>query len=376
MIKKENKKLVIIGGGYAGTTLIKQLKKSGNLDITLINETPFHLVQTDIHKYLCGDTPFEEIAFDLETYTKRNNAKFLCSKVNDIDFDNKEVKMDDSTLSYDYLVIATGAKSFFPRQIKNIEEYSQDIKEVDTLKNFKNDFAKLLNEKRSNKNIAIVGGRLSGIEIALEFAQKLKEKNISSDELSISLIEQLPDVLPNMDPYLVSNTSKACDDLGIKRFHGNFVSEVRDNKVFLSNKEEINFDLIFLVIGVSSVKFVTDENVKINVKNQFIVDEYLRLPNHKEVFVLGDVAETKDKEGKYILPTAQMAKLHAKLAAVNILNSVNGYDLTVNDLETKGVMIDLSGKNAVNLLGFVKLKGYMAYIVKRFISSLHTNMFK
>jgi NADH dehydrogenase len=231
-LSKQNiKRLVIIGGGYAGVTLVKKLKNEKNIEITLINETPYHIVQTDIHKYLCDEISFADIAFDLEKFTKENDANFICKKVEDIDFNNKEIKMADKKLSYDILVIATGSKSFFPKQIKNIEEYAKDIKEVSNLTSFKEDFLNLVKDKRAGKNIAIVGGGLSGVEIALEFARKLKERNIPTSECSISLIEQQSNVLPNMNPFLVSNTAKACDKLEIKRFHGNFVNEVRDNKI-------------------------------------------------------------------------------------------------------------------------------------------------
>ena len=376
MIHQEYKTLVIIGGGYAGTTLVHSLKNQKNLRVILINKTPYHLAQTDIHKYLCDEMSFEQVAHDLNDFTKSNRAEFICAQVEDIIFNDNKVLLDNKeVISYDYLTIASGSVSFFPRQIKNIQEYAADIKNIATLQDYKEKFFNLLNTKKQNKNVAIVGGGLSGVEIALEMSRKLKSKNIKEDECKISLIEQLPNILPNMDPYLVANTEKACNDLNVKRYHGAFVNEVKDNTVFLSDDRKVDFDLIFFVIGVTSEKLVSNENIEINIKNQIVVDEYLRIKMHNNVFAVGDIAQTMDENGNFVLPTAQMAKLQAKLTAKNILNTINKKPLLENKLKTKGLMIDLSGMNAVGLFLNLKVRGLIAYVLKRVVSKVHTRIF-
>ncbi|MGK0255458.1 MAG: NADH dehydrogenase [Arcobacteraceae bacterium] len=357
--------------------LVNKLSANSNIEITLINKTSYHLHQTDIHKYISGQSPFEKVAFDLKEYAKNKGIKFIETSVTDINFDDKAVITEHGeSVKYDYLAIATGSVSFFPKQIKNIEEYAEDIKDITILKEQRTKFLDILKLKKKSKNIAIVGGGLSGVEIALEFAQVLKEKNISADECTISLVEQLPDVLPNMDPFLVNKTREACDNLNVKRYHGAFVSEVKDDTIYLSDSTEIPFDMVLFVIGVTSEKLVCDEKIEMNVKNQFVVDNYLRVINHPEVFALGDVAQTKDKNDNYVLPTAQMAKLHAVLCAKNIVNSIEGKTLIENNCETKGVMVDLANKNTVGLLMGLKVKGFIAYFLKRFVSNQHINLFK
>ncbi|MGB9801738.1 MAG: NAD(P)/FAD-dependent oxidoreductase [Arcobacter sp.] len=376
MFNSIKKNVVIIGAGYSGISLVEKISNNKNLEVTLINKNLYHLHQTDIHKYISGQCELEDISFNLEIYCKNKDINFIEAFVEDIEFKTKTIVLSNNkNIRFDYLVIATGSKSLFPKQIKNIQKYAADIKDLNILKEQRAKFLELLDSKEQGKNIAIIGGGLSGVEIALEFANMIKKRALTNKDCQISLIEQLPDVLPNMNPFLVNQTRKACDKLNIKRYHGAFVNEVENNKIYLSDSTEIPFDMVLFLIGVSSEKLSKDESAQINVKNQFVVDEYLRLINHEEVFVMGDVAETKDKDGNYILPTAQIAKLHANIVARNILNSIEGNLLIKNKSQTKGVMIDLANKNTVGIVLGIKVKGFIAYFLKRYISKRHTKIF-
>lgn len=356
------KNIVIIGGGYSGISLVEKISNNKDFEVTLINKNLYHLHQTDIHKYISGQCELEDISFNLEIYCKNIKINFIEAFVEDIEFKSKRVILNNNkNIKYDYLVIATGSASFFPKQIKNIQEYAADIKELNMLKEQRAKFLELLDSKEQGKNIAIIGGGLSGVEIALEFANVIKKRALSNKDCQISLIEQFPNVLPNMNSFLVNQTKKACDKLNIKRYHGAFVNEVKDKKIYLSDSTEIPFDMVLFLIGVSSEKLSNDESAQTNIKNQFVVDEYLRLANHEEVFVMGDVAETKDKNGNYVLPTAQIAKLHANIVAENLLNSIEGNLLIKNKSQTKGVMVDLANKNTVGIVLGIKVKGFIAY---------------
>jgi NADH dehydrogenase len=376
MFNSIKKNVVIIGAGYSGISLVEKISNNKNLEVTLINKNLYHLHQTDIYKYISGQCELEDISFNLEIYCKNKNINFIEAFVEDIEFKTKRVILNNNkNIKYDYLVIATGSASFFPKQIKNIQEYAADIKELNILKEQRAKFLELLDSKEQGKNIAIIGGGLSGVEIALEFANMIKKRALSNKDCQISLIEQFPNVLPNMNSFLVNQTKKACDKLNIKRYHGAFVNEVKDKKIYLSDSTEIPFDMVLFLIGVSSEKLSNDESAQTNIKNQFVVDEYLRLANHEEVFVMGDVAETKDKNGNYVLPTAQIAKLHANIVAQNLLNSIEGNLLIKNKSQTKGVMVDLANKNTVGIVLGLKVKGFIAYFLKRYISKRHTKIF-
>lgn len=247
------KHLLILGGGYGGTTLLHSLRHLENLEITLINQTPFHIVQTEIHRFLGGATSEDKIYFNLEDFCAKYEANFICDRAIKIDDETNQVELKSgNSISYDYLVIATGSVSLFPPQIENIKDYSQDVKIAEHLRNFQKEFDDIISSKEKDKNIVIVGGGLTGTEIALEYANRLKRLGIKPEECSVSIVEQLHSLLPGSSEELVKQSEKACDICGIKRYHGAYVTKIDDKKLYLSNDSIIPFSMVILTIGVTS----------------------------------------------------------------------------------------------------------------------------
>jgi NADH dehydrogenase len=363
------KELIIIGGGYAGTTLIHKLKNIFN--ITLIDENKLHLEQTEIHRYLGDKISLENLTFTYEDFSINSFFRFIHERVSKVDFKNNYIYINNSLIKYDYLVIATGSKTFFPKQIKNLNIHKKDIKLIEVIRNFKDDFNDLLKNSKKNKNIIIAGAGLSGVEIAIELAQKIKENNIKPSEIKITLVEQQKTILPESDNFLINTTKKVLNNFDVECIHNKFITEIQENKIILSNNEEINYDLSLFVLGVSSINVKNENNIDVNIKNQYIVNEYFQIDNHSNAFCIGDAAQTLTPDGKYNLPTAQMANQQALVLSSNLKKCLKNKALIKKQLKLKGVLIDLGKNNAVGLIGNLKLNGYIAYILKRFTSYLH-----
>lgn len=366
------KDLLIVGGGYAGTTLVHHLANHPNLNITLLDGSKYHLAQAKLHRYLSGEVDFDEVAFDLNDFCKQNKANFIHDKVLSIDTQKKRVSTANKNLQYDYLVLATGAVSLFPKQIENIHAYELDLKNLNDLQRAKKDVDKLFLDNSKEHTIAVIGAGLSGAEIALELAQKAQKH----PHISIALIEQKPTPLPDSDPRLISEAIKACNALHVKRYHGAFVTRVQTNTIYLSDDRVIPFSLAFFVIGVRpSVPQIIPDAPK-NKQGLIIVDEYNRIQGFENVFALGDIAYSKDANGNQNLPTAQVAKQQAKSLAKHLKEELANKKLSKpTPVQNKGVLVDLGGKNAVGVAFGIPIYGKLAYLVKRTVCRLHTRIF-
>ena len=376
MDEKKKKKIVIVGGGYAGVSLLHKLKGNNNLELILIDKSQKHLLQTHIHKYLSGHYSKEDITFNHEKYCNENEMEFICDEVTTINYKNNYlVTRENHIVHYDYLVIATGSASFFPKQIENILEYTKDIKNIDNLDYYRSKFQQMLNSKISNQDILVVGGGISGIQIACEYAYHIKKKGLKPSDIQVTIVEGMDTILPGLDQFLISKTLQRCENLGIKIINNYFASKIKEDKIILSNEKEIKYDMLLFVIGASG-NLISNDNLEIekNQRNQLIVDDYYRINHYKNVFAVGDIVQAMDiKVNKIQAPTAQASRMQAELTAKNILNDINNINLISNNVSIKGTLIDLGGPNcAIGKLFGINVSGKIALWMKKLIYTLHS----
>jgi NADH dehydrogenase len=379
MINKLIKKVLIIGGGYSGVSLIHKLKDIDNLELALIDKSNSHLLQTHIHKYISGHYSKDDITFNHEKYCKQNGVEFICDEVTSINYEENYLLTKENNLhKFDYLVIATGASSVFPKQIENVMEFTKDIKNIDNLDYYRSKFLKLIDSKPKNAQIVVVGGGVSGLQIACEFGHTIKENNLNKENIQVTIIEGMDSILPGMDSFLIKKSENRCKELQINIVTNLFASKIHKDEIILSNEDSIPYTMLLFVIGAVG-NSISNKNTNIheNQRKQFIVDDYYTLSPYKNVFVIGDVTQALDTKTKqFQAPTAQAARMQAELTAKNILNLINNKELIKNNVSNKGILIDLGGPScAIGRLFDINLWGKPALWAKKLIYSLHAKKF-
>ncbi|MDD2951024.1 MAG: FAD-dependent oxidoreductase, partial [Sulfuricurvum sp.] len=110
-----------------------------------------------------------------------------------------------------------------------------------------------------------------------------------------------------------------------------------------------------------------------NNKGHLVVDEMLNIPSHSNIYAIGDITQALDENGKFIPPTAQLAERGAEHAARNILLSIKGKAKQPFRFKNQGVMIALGGEYGAGMLpGGIKVKGYLAFLIKKAIFRMYT----
>ncbi len=203
-------------------------------------------------------------------------------------------------------------------------------------------------------------------------AERARKMGFGQEEISFTLIEPMATVLPGMDKFLIRQSVKRLKALGITVIHGHFISEVKEKSIVLSNGDELPSDLFIFTAGIAIEEPSKDAQVSLNPRGQILVDAYMRLAGHENVFVVGDVAEQKNSAGEILPPTSQAAKLGARRVAENILAHTRGEPLLVNDAKMRGIVVALGGHHAAAVLfGSIKLPSPYAYWLKKLIFILH-----
>ena len=377
------KKVLVIGGGYGGLRAIETLYKYEDIAITLIDKNPYHYLQTEAYGYIAGRFDVHEVAIDLKNWCEgfKERVNFIHEEATSINFEEKIVHLNDTVLSYDYLIIATGAKTHFFSFIKGLRENSYGVKNLQRAHNFRVEFEDLIYKKLRHEegyqegelNIAIGGAGLSGVEVAAEMAYVLEtySKTIgdTAKEIHIYLIDASDTILPGMGKYSIEKTKKRLELLGVKILTGAFINSVDGSHIHFKNGEKIPYSFMVFTGGIKAAELnETMQNEK-NSINQLIASSELNIQDHEEVFAIGDCVEIKDKGGNILPPTAQVAEKSAEYVAKTIRQRIDGVESQPFDADVQGIFIALGGKYAVGeMFKYIKVKGYVAYLLKKAIT--------
>lgn len=380
--------VVVIGGGYGGIRAVEHLSKHTNITVTLIDQNAYHYMQAEVYDFIANKVDMSHVMIDLPSLCKSfRMVEFLCDEVSGVDAAAHTVSTPTQTIPYDYLIIATGSRTYFPDFIPGLRDYAHGVKSISAALDFKQQFERaLLNRIEAQThacdvepfNIIIGGAGLSGVEIAAEMAayanRFYQNGNFGCRGIDVYLIDAYETILFGMDPYLIESAHERLINLGVHVWHNNRISEVREKEILLDNGKHLSFEFMIFTGGIAASTLTQYLGFETNTKGHLIVDEMLNIPAHENIYAVGDITQALTKEGKFIPPTAQLAERGAEHAVENILRSLNKKSKRPFHFKNQGVMIALGGEYGAGLLpGGIKVKGYLAYLIKKTIFRLYSN---
>lgn len=379
--------IVIIGGGYGGIRALESLAKYPSITLTLIDKNPYHNLQTDVYDFIANKVDISHIMIDLPSLCKSFAAvQFICEEVLNIETKYHRIITPTQTIIYDQLILSTGSRTYFPDFIKGLREYAHGVKSIPVALDFKQQFERALLTRIEAQSLAcniepfniIIGGAgLSGVEIAAEMAAYAnsfyKNGNFGCRGIDVYLIDAYESILYGMDPFLIESAYERLISLGVHVWHNNRIGEVREHDILLDNGESLPYEFMIFTGGIAASALTQHLGFATNAKGHLEVNQYLNIEGFENIYAIGDMAQILSNEGKMLPPTAQLAERSAEHAAYNILNSLNGKSKKPFRFKNQGVMIALGGEYGAGLLpGGIKVKGYLAYLIKKAISVFYT----
>ncbi len=391
------KKILILGGGYAGVGVLNKIQKAFesnvNISIELVSESNFFLHTPMLPEMATGTIEPRHIATPIRRFCKR--AQFHQAKVVDIQLDSKQVTIQRMTnksqriLSYDYLVLAMGGRTnFFGNE--NIEKKSLTIKSLDDAIKIRNHIISMLEDADQETNLdlqkkimtfVVVGGGFSGVETVGEINDFVREsskkfyRNIHQDNIKIILVSAGDKILPEIG-NLGEYARQALEKAGVTIYTNTRLEDISNDSAILSNKKEISTATVIWAGGNMVEDIIEKINSRHHKSGRLIVNKQLKLEDHLEVFALGDCAFSVDpRSGNPYPPTAQHAIRQAKIVAENLENKINGVGIQ-NDFiyDTKGSMAKIGKKDGVALLLGHEFRGFLAWLIWKqyYLSTLPT----
>lgn len=374
------KKVAVIGAGYGGLRAVEHLVGNKKISLWLFDENPYHYLQTEAYGYIAGRFDLHDVALDLKNWCHgfKKAINFIQEKVLYINSKEQIIETRTSNFNYDYLIIATGARTNFFSFIKGLDSYGLGVKKLFRSHRFRTLFEQLLYEKLENNNIqgkqinlAIGGAGLSGVEIAAEMANvvQVHTKSIGelAKEIKIYLIDASDTILPGMSPYIIKHTEQRLKTLGVEIMTKAFIQEVDETRIYFKGGGALDYNFMIFTGGIIANTIQSDIEIRTNKTGQYICDDTLRLKDN--IFTIGDCCELKDPNGNLLPPTAQTAERSAEYVALSILRSLSNEPILPFKGKVDGIFVALGGNYAVGeIFSFIKVKGYIAFILKKFIT--------
>jgi NADH oxidase (H2O2-forming) len=301
-------RVVIIGGGSAGTTCAFELRKlNKEVEITLIEKSSnLEYSPCALPYILSGEIKsFEKIfIFNKKDYEDNSIDLLLNSEVEKINTKDKKVIVKDKReIDYDKLVIAVGGSCFVPK-IKGLEDTNYNV--FKTIEDTK-EISKIVKQKG---NLAIIGAGMIGMELAFSLVEKGNK---------VSVFETQENILPNiLDLDMSEKLKEYLENYKIKVFENCNIKEISCNKIVLDD-EEVKFDSLFLCTGIKpNLSFLKEAGIKID--KGIVVNGSLETSN-KDVYACGDCVESFEfnTNEKVFSQLGTTAVRQARVVARNIL---------------------------------------------------------
>lgn len=377
----ERKKVIIVGGGFAGIQLIEHLDQD-LFDVLLIDKLNHHQFQPLFYQVATSQLEPSSISFPFrKIFQERKNTQIRMAEVLSVDPPANTINTTIGSFNYDYLVIATGCKTnFFGKE--GLEKNTFSLKTTyDAIKirnSILQSFEDLLSIDESEKeyllNIVIVGAGPTGVELAGAFAE-IKKNILPKDyplidfkNLKIILLEGSGHTLNSMSNMAKKTSEKYLKSMGVTVKTNVFVTDYDGNIIKLNNGESIKTRRVIWAAGVTGniIKGIDKKVIVLN--GRMIVDRHNLVKGYSNIYAIGDIAYMETPAYPKGHPqVANVAINQARKLSKNLKSLLKNKPLREYEYRNMGSMATIGKNKAVVDLPFIRFQGYFAWFVWMFL---------
>jgi NADH:quinone reductase (non-electrogenic) len=369
-------RVLILGGGFAGVGAAQNLKKA-DADVVLVDGHDYHTFQPLLYQLATGLLETTAVGHSLRDLLSRHeNTVIHKARVSGIDLAQRTVEFEEiDPISYDYLVLGLGAEvNFFgtagapdhafpmytlPHAVRLKDHLLERWEAADREPSLIEDGA---------LNVVVVGGGPTGVETAGAVAELYRGDfakdypGVTPDDARIVLVEAGPELFPMFKPKLREYAEGALTDRDVEVKTGTAVASVEPTRVTLKSGETLKAYTLVWGAGLQGNALVQSLGLELQRGNRIGVGPDLTLPDHPDVYVVGDIAAITDAKTEQVLPQLGSVALQSgEHAGKAIADRIAGKAAKPFEYKDKGTMATIGrGAAVVQMLGGRTMTGVKA----------------
>jgi NADH:ubiquinone reductase (H+-translocating) len=386
---KTTPRVVIVGAGFGGLNAATSLARAP-VKVTVIDKRNYHTFQPLLYQVATAGLSPGEIATPIRSILRRHkNIEVLLGEVVEFDLQRRVVLIagqdGEHEVAFDYLIVAAGAShAYFGHEewepiapgLKTIED-ALEIRRRVLLEFELAERRAFAGEADEPLNFVVVGAGPTGVELAGTLAEICRHalaedfRSIDPRRTHIRLIEGGRHVLPSYPEDLSRSALEQLQRLGVEVLTSTMVTNIQPG-VITMGETRMKATLILWAAGVAASSLGKKLCVPVDRAGRVLVQPDLSIPEHPEVFVIGDLAALKDQHGKLLPGVAQVAIQEGRYAA-NVIRQEVSHSFVSSDARRpfhywdKGSLATIGRAAAVGEFGRIHISGYIAWLAWLFI---------
>lgn len=378
--------VVVVGAGFGGLAAAKELAEAA-VDVVVVDKRNHHTFQPLLYQVATAGLGVDDVCYATRgIFHRQRNARAIQGQVTNVDFDQRLVHLaDGAPLPYTHLILALGAVTA-DYGVPGVAEHAFGLKNAEDARTIRTHVLRCFEAADRTTNsvasasattVVIAGGGPTGVEMAGGFAElfhrvlKRDFGELNVDKSRVVLVEGQDRLLGTFSPKLSHKARLRLESMGVEVLLNTQVASVDSNSVHLANGTSIATDTLVWAAGVRAHPLADRLGLETARGGRVVVDEQLRIPQHPDVFAIGDLAATSLPNGDLVpqvAPGAIQGGRHAAAAIIASLHSSGDGEETVAlapfHYRDKGSMATI-GRNAavVELPNDIKVSGFVGWVV-------------
>jgi NADH dehydrogenase len=372
--------IVIAGAGYAGLhvalRLTARLRNNPELELTLVDRHDYHQAITELPRVAGGTRAADAVRIPLQDLLA-TRVRFVETEINGFDLPGRRLLTGAGPIGWGRLVLALGSR---PNDfaIPGLAERALSVYSASDAEQVWAAVSKALaaaavatdpGRQRRLATVVVGGGGATGVELAGELAEVLPKvagrHGLAPDRPAVWLVEAGPTLLAGSSPQLIDKATRILSDLGVQVRTNAAIAAATDEGFRLTDGQLVQGGVFVWAGGVKAPELVADSGLPAGHNGRVKVDRYLRVLDHPEIYVAGDLASVTDPRTGHVLPPlAQVALEEGETVARNLDAELRDKPLEAFTFHDKGFVVSVGTRRGVADVAGITSGGRLAHLLK------------